>query len=90
MSSEEIFVPRIINNSFYGNTAAEMGGAIRLNCEFYIPIIINSIFWENEAPIGKDIYTGTAAMTIAYSDIDTNFISGFWEGEGNIFRYEGL
>lgn len=85
-SSKEDFVPRIINNTFNGNTAVEVGGAVRLNCVFYIPLILNSIFWENEAPDGKDIYTGTANMTIAYSDIDTNMISGSWEGNGNIFE----
>ena len=83
-SVKNILVPQIINNTFYDNTAKLMGGAIRLNCEFNIPLIFNCIFWENQAPDGKDIYTGTAIITVSYSDIDTLSISGLWTGDGNI------
>jgi len=81
---QEVLVPCIINNTFYNNNAELVGGVVRLNCEFNIPIIFNSIFWENQAPDGKDIYTGAANMTISYSDIDTDSISGTWNGEENI------
>jgi hypothetical protein len=48
---------------------------------------MNSIFWENEANTGSDVYyTGTENMLVSYSDVDFSNIYGPYEGEGNIFE----
>lgn len=77
--------PLIVNNTFYGNTATYAGAAIRFDGELNTPVILNCIFWENEAPLGKDIRNASNLdMVISYSDIDTDYISGLWNGENNI------
>jgi len=75
--------PLIINNTFSENTAINAGGAIRFDGELNAPIIYNCIFWENEAPTGKDVRNESSLdLVVSYSDIDD--ISGLWNGEGNI------
>jgi len=77
--------PQIINNTFDSNTADEMGGALRYNGVVSEPVIFNNIFWENVAPVGKDINNVSAeTLVIAFSDIDEESIDGLWTGEGNI------
>jgi len=79
------FVPRIINNTFFGNTATNHAGAIRFNGVQFAPIIFNCIFWQNDAPTGKDIYNASSEeITISYSNIDDNYIVGSWDGIENI------
>ena len=78
-------LPRIINNTFFGNTATNHAGAIRFNGVQSPPIIFNCIFWQNDAPTGKDIYNASSEeITISYSDIDDNYIVGSWDGVENI------
>ncbi len=65
------------NNTFYGNSATEKGGAIYHE---YILHINNCIFWDNSAPLGTHIYNPPgASIIVQYSDIQ-----GGWVGEGNI------
>jgi len=84
-SGDTLYRPLIINNTFFGNTADIEGGAIRFKGELNAPVIINCIFWENESPLGKDIRNDSELeLEVSYSDIDTDGISGIWDGEGNI------
>jgi len=84
-STDTLNRPLIVNNTFTGNTANNAGGAIRFYGESGVPVIFNCIFWENQAPLGKDILNeSNLDMVISYSDIDTDDISGLWNGEGNI------
>ena len=79
--------PLIVNNTFSGNTATNTGGAIRFNGELNPPVILNCIFWENEAPTGKDIRNDSGLeLVVSYSDIDASGISGLWNGEENIYE----
>ena len=85
-STRESYSPRFINNNFIGNSAADKGGAVLLDCETNLPVFLNCIFYENSAPLANDIsYVGSSdPIVISYSDIDPNNISGSWTGEGNI------
>ena len=77
--------PRIINNTFFSNSASNNGGAIRFNGTMHAPEIVNSIFWENTSPDGKDIRNfSSLPVTVSYCDINANYISGQWTGEENI------
>jgi len=79
--------PLVINNTFVDNTANNGGGAIRFSGDLNAPIIINSIFWQNSAPTGLDIINESALnIHVSYSDIETDNISGLWEGEENIYE----
>jgi hypothetical protein len=83
--------PLIINNTFDSNIADEMGGALRFNGVVSAPVIFNNIFWENEAPVGKDINNVSAdILVISFSDIDEESIDGLWTGEGNIYEDPGF
>jgi len=66
--------PLIINNTIVQNIANQFGGAIDGNNS--VPTIINTIIWNNTAPVGPQI-SGT--VTISYSNIN-----GGWSGIGNI------
>ena len=84
-SGDTLMLPLIVNNTFFGNFADYSGGAIRFNGELNAPVIFNCIFWENEAPLGKDIRNASGLeLVVSYSDIDTDGISGLWNGEENI------
>ncbi len=82
--------PLMVNNTFAFNNCDNNGGAI--SCQHFLetPIIFNSIFYENSAIHGDDIYySGPGEIVVSYSDIDaTNNIyisgTGSYTGEGNI------
>ena len=62
----------LINNSFSDNIATVRGGAIySLHCS---PLIINSIFWDDIAPDGQEIFADT--VEIGYSTISPEYITG--------------
>lgn len=64
----------LINNSFEGNKAAVQGGAISsYNAN---PVLLNNIFWNNDAPTGAEISIMSGEASIAYCDIDPAAISG--------------
>ncbi len=72
----------LINNSFYGNSAIT-GGAI-IN-HFADMLILNSIFWNDSAPNGNEIFSLSGTSEIAYTDIDTsNIFPSFINGGGLI------
>jgi hypothetical protein len=78
--------PLIINNTFSGDSATNDAGAIRYQGDQYPPEVFNCIFWDNSAPDGKDVSNWSpGSLVISYSDIDTNDISGVWNGVENIF-----
>jgi hypothetical protein len=63
-----------INNSFSNNHADSAGGAIYTYEDN--PLIFNSIFWENTDLAGNVLMVESGTVEIAYSDLDTNKISG--------------
>lgn len=76
--------PTITNCSFWRNTAGEYGGGIMNTYDENWPLfdypITNSIFWENKAPVGAQIYNeNDIAPKVMYCNID-----GGYTGEGNI------
>ena len=86
LSIAKDFHPRIMNNTFYSNSASNDGGAIRFEGAVDAPEIVNCIFWENTATSGRDIQNSSSLpVTVSYSDLVTNYIVGQWTGEGNIY-----
>jgi len=90
-TSQKNYRPQVINNTFFLNSASSHAGALRFNGVLNAPVIMNCIFWENNAPDGKDIRNmGSDSLSIYYSNIDTietnNNIIGLWTGENNIFE----
>ncbi len=80
------FRPIIANNTFYGNSASDKGGAVRFSGEISSPVIFNSLFWENESPLGQDINNGSnEEVAVFYSNLNTNAVSGLWNGDNNLF-----
>lgn len=78
--------PIIANNNFISNNA-NRGGAIDSDHGMETPIIFNSIFLNNSAPLGQDLYNySDSALFVYNNDIDIEDISGTWEGIGNIFE----
>ena len=82
--------PLIANNTFVDNYAENNAGAIGFSSTYdsLCPIIINNIFWENEAStgFGDDIcYFGSENLQIEFNDINTANIYGNYEGNGNMF-----
>ena len=74
-----------VNNTFVANQAVYNGGAMRVNYTTESCLIMNSIFWENDAVLGDDIhYSGSDTIQVNYSDINSGNIYGNWTGEGNI------
>ena len=83
--NKSTYRPIIFNNTMAGNTAS-LGGAISTNANANSPVLINSIFWNNEAStLGNEIDNlGAQAIHVSYCNIDTAEIIGLWEGEENI------
>ncbi len=74
----------LINNTFSNNHADTTGGAIYSYDGN--PVVFNSVFWQNPDMNGNEIASESGFAEIAYSDIDTNLISGEkMIGEGIIF-----
>jgi hypothetical protein len=74
-----------INNTFAGNSAGYYGGAIRINYTTETCLIMNSVFWENDAVLGDDIhYSGSDTIHVYYSNVNLVNIFGLWAGQGNI------
>jgi len=81
---------RIINNTFFNNSAEDQGGGLRFSGvgKPYVATF-NNIFWENVAGNitgSNSISNGTDADTIyvSYSDINPDDILGTWLGNWNI------
>ncbi|MCB1323317.1 MAG: hypothetical protein KDK34_23865, partial [Leptospiraceae bacterium] len=68
----------IINNTIISNTAGNSGGGMRVDTGAEIAVA-NTIFWNNNALTGPQIYLGGGTLAVAYSDVE-----GGWSGEGNI------
>ena len=67
----------ITNNTISENTASIGGGIL---CWDSNPNITNTIFWDDSAPNGPEIYVyGSANPAITYCDVE-----GGWTDEGNI------
>ncbi len=65
--------PSVMNNTISGNTAADFGGGIM---SYFIssPIIMNTIFWGNDALEGPEIWIGygtwPSSLDISYSNVE--------------------
>jgi hypothetical protein len=74
----------MLNNTFYGNTAATKGGAIWCGA-YSSATITNTIFWNNEAPTGSNIWLAKteypSTLTISYSDVQG--------GQSSVYVYPG-
>jgi len=79
--------PVIVNNTITENSALFRGGAILVEFAPNLPVIFNTIFWENSAPIGEDIrIDDTLGQTpIFNNNINVDLISGNWFGSDNIY-----
>jgi hypothetical protein len=76
----------LVNNSFSNNSAKNVGGAIfSSNAK---PLIINSVFWDDTANKGQEIFSNISAslpIEIANSTINPVLISGYVvDGGGNL------
>jgi predicted outer membrane repeat protein len=64
----------LINNSFFGNSAEDRGGVIY--SAYADPLVLNSIFWQDTAAEGNEIFVAAGVVEIAFSNLDTNNIMG--------------
>ncbi|MHC1777711.1 MAG: choice-of-anchor Q domain-containing protein [Lentimicrobium sp.] len=73
----------LVNNTFsFNKTNNSFGGLDFLRTN---PLIMNSIFWQNNAPVNPDITVSSGFAEIAYSNIDTTQIGGTcYKGPGII------
>lgn len=71
----------LVNNTFsFNKTNNSYGGLDFLRTN---PLIMNSIFWQNNAPAYPDITISSGFAEIAYSNIDTTRIGGiYYKGPG--------
>ena len=60
--------PRLINCTVAGNWAESDAGGIKA-CETNNLRITNTIFWDNAAPVGPEIYINDGTITVSYSDV---------------------
>ena len=79
--------PLLVNDTFVGNRATIQGGAVR--CRYSAPLdAVNSIFWADDAPVGKEFFMGgfpsanPSKLTISYSDVEGG-ISSVYTEKGN-------
>lgn len=87
---DELSKPVIVNNNFINNMSTA-GGAIHTGYDQEVPIIFNSIFWENTANSGQDIYNSSGNSILLHNNnIDTSKISTAWDGENNINCHPSL
>lgn len=73
---------RIYNNTIVGNEASQGGGLYVGTASFLPPLVTNSIFWDNTAPTGPQIYADPlygSTVTVTYCDVE-----GGYSGTGNI------
>jgi hypothetical protein len=67
--------PVLINNTLTLNEARIRGGG--LICVGSSPIVSNSVFWNNNAPEGRNVWLGTvdypSELTISYSDVEGGY-----------------
>jgi len=63
----------ILNNTIHGNIASEEGAGIACR-EYSNATVVNTILWSNDAPVGPEIFIGSAdnpsTLTIRFSDVD--------------------
>jgi predicted outer membrane repeat protein len=78
ISCSNYSAPAILNNTFTGNSASKGGGIACLG--YSSPFTINTVLWQDDAPIGQEIYVEYySTIVVTYSDIE-----GGWPGMGNI------
>lgn len=65
--------PLVVNNSLYGNIAIDSGGGLYCYHPTTHPVVVNTILWNNDAPLGPEIRLGNGTypseLTISYSDV---------------------
>ena len=85
-AGREETISSLVNNTFIANEASFIGGAV-YNIYTSQPVVsFNNIFWQNDAPDGPEVHTSSMPpLYIAFSDIDTNKITGPWAGSDNFY-----
>jgi len=82
----------IINNTVVGNKA-DSGGGISCSHSSY-PVVVNSILWDNEAPLGPEIFIGDSSypsfVIIGYSDVEGGLGSVYEESGCSILWDTGM
>ena len=83
----------LTNNTFVGNTAGAGGGGIY--CDRTSDLTVsNTIFWNNDAPLGPEIWIGDdngwSALTISYSDLDDGQASIYVEPGSTLNMKAGM
>jgi hypothetical protein len=81
--------PIMIHNTLFGNTADEGGGAMRVQCSE--PVIYNTIFWNDDAPMGKEIYVthSYTNLVLQYCDLEGG-PAGIFVESGNVTFGDGM
>jgi nitrous oxidase accessory protein NosD len=81
--------PIMVHDTFHGNTADEGGGAMRVQASELI--IYNSIFWNDEGPLGKEFYVASSLtnMELHYCDLEGG-PSGIFVESGSVLLGEGM
>ncbi len=70
---------QLVNNTFRGNRATIQGGA--LNTFNSHPTLMNSILWDNSAPVDAELCLESGEIDVSYCNIADG-----WSGEGNIYQ----
>jgi len=85
MKSDD-YRPLFMNNTFYDNYAGFQGGAMKCEYSTATPVLLNNIFWKDDAVGGGDeiFINSDSNWYIGYSNIDPADIYGNWDGKGNI------
>jgi hypothetical protein len=73
---EPLDIPQVVNNTLVNNSATSFGGGLVSNTD---PLVMNSIFWDNSAPDGAQVYSSTGTLEAHYCDVQ-----GGYPGTGNI------
>ena len=83
--------PEIINCTLVNNRADDFGGGIYTNASG-LTTVANSIFWNNTAPTGKELYLGTygTTVTIGFSDVEGGQSSVFVDPSATLVWGTGM
>lgn len=75
------YMIRLINNSFRANTSQYGGAVYSVKSK---PLVVNTIFYDNIAGMGADLYVplGKDTAEVAYSNIDFSKVYGRYKDRG--------
>lgn len=82
--------PLVVNNTLYGNIAIDSGGGLYCYHPSTHPVVVNTILWNNDAPLGPEIRLGNGTypseLTISYSDVKGGQASVFMD-PGSVLQW---